>query len=76
MQLFNAHYRVQIGKMSSDILKGQIYDLDGSNKRPIGLIAPPFKINFLATENLPKMKLKSVRILQKIIHLASGCHIW
>ena len=21
------------------------------NKRPIGLIAPPFKINFLATEN-------------------------
>ena len=46
------------------------------NKRPIGLLAPPFKINFLATENLPKMKLKSVRILQKIIHLASGCHIW
>ena len=46
------------------------------NKRPIGLIAPPFKINFLATETWPKMKLKSVRILQKIIHLASGCHIW
>ena len=45
-------------------------------KRPIGLIAPPFKINFLATETWPKMKLKSVRILQKIIHLASGCHIW
>ena len=22
-----------------------------TNKRPIGLIAPPFKINFLATEN-------------------------
>ena len=32
--------------------------------------------NFLATENLPKMKLKSVRILLKIIHLASGSHIW
>ena len=25
------------------------------NKRPVGLIAPPFKINFLATKNLPKM---------------------
>ena len=46
------------------------------NKRPIGLIAPPFKIYFLATENWAKMKLKLVCILQKIIHLASGCHIW
>ena len=35
------------------------------NKRPVGLIAPPFKINFLATENWPKMKLKSVQILLK-----------
>ena len=34
------------------------------------------KINFLVTENWPKMKLKSVRILLKIIHLASGSHIW
>ena len=25
------------------------------NKRPIGLIAPPFIIDFLATENLPKV---------------------
>ena len=47
-----------------------------SDKRPVGLIATPFKINFLATENWPKMKLKSVRILRKIIHLASGSHIW
>ena len=29
------------------------------DKRHVGLIAPPFKINFLATENLPKMKLKT-----------------
>ena len=33
-------------------------------------------INFLATENWPKMKLKFVRILLKIIHLVSGSHIW
>ena len=50
--------------------------MQNRNKRPIGLIAPPFKINFLATENWPKIKLKSVRILRKIIHLASGSHIW
>ena len=37
--------------------------------RHIGLIAPPFHINLLATENRPKMKLKSVQILLKIIHL-------
>ena len=46
------------------------------HKRPVSLTAPPFKINFLATENWPKMKLKSVWILWKIIHLASGSHIW
>ena len=46
------------------------------NKRHFGLIAPPFKISFLATEYLPKMKLKSVLILLKIIHPASSCHIW
>ena len=45
---------------------------NSQDKRPVGLIAPPFKINFLATENWSKMKLKSVRILLKIIHLASG----
>ena len=41
-----------------------------------GLIAPPFKINFLATENWPKIKLRSDQILLIIIHLASGSHIW
>ena len=60
----------------SNEARQQLIDILNQNKRPIGLIAPPFKINFLATENLTKMKLKSVRILQKIIHLASGCHIW
>ena len=29
------------------------------NKRHPGLIAPPFIIGFLATENLPKVKLDS-----------------
>ena len=57
-------------------LKEKPEDTRYINKRPIGLIAPPFKINFLATENWPKMRLKSVRILRKIIHLASGSHIW
>ena len=36
------------------------------NKRPTGLIAPPFIIGFLDTENLPK-----VQTLLKITHLAS-----
>ena len=36
------------------------------NKRPTGLIAPPFIIGFLDTENLPKVKT-----LLKITHLAS-----
>ena len=36
------------------------------NKRPTGLIAPPFIIGFLNTENLPKVKT-----LLKITHLAS-----
>ena len=44
-------------------------------KRPVGLIAPPFIISLLTTENLLKCKLdqveKSVLILLKIIHLAS-----
>ena len=57
-----------------DIPKTSIYNITGCklNKRHVGLIAPPFKINFLATENWKK----SVRILLKIIHLASGSHIW
>ena len=38
-----------------------------SNKRALGQIAPPFKISFL---------IGSVRILLKIIHLASSSHIW
>ena len=32
------------------------------NKRPVGLIAPPFTIGFLATENLPKVKLGQVEV--------------
>ena len=47
-----------------------------SNKRALGQIAPPFKISFLITENWPQMKYKSLRILLKIIHLASSSHIW
>ena len=46
------------------------------NKRPIGLIAPPFKIKFLATENWPKWNWSRFVYCKKIIHLASGCHIW
>ena len=45
------------------------------SKSRVGLKAPPFKISFLATENWPKIKLKSVWILPKIIHLASSSHI-
>ena len=47
-----------------------------NNKMPLGLIAPPFKISFLATENFQKMKFKSVRILLNSIHLASISYIW
>ena len=36
------------------------------NKKPTGLIAPPFIIGFMVTENLPK-----VQTLLKITHLAS-----
>ena len=58
-----------------------------ANKRPVGLIAPPFIISFLATENWSghyftqciwkvdqnrnKVKFESVRTLLKITHLAS-----
>ena len=44
------------------------------NKRPVGQIAPPFIISFLATGNWPKIKLSKVEFVQtllKIIHLAS-----
>ena len=30
--------------------------------RPVGLIAPPFTIGFLATENLPKVKSGQVEV--------------
>ena len=30
------------------------------NKRPVGLITPPFKTSFLNTENWPKFKLDKV----------------
>ena len=33
-----------------------------NNKRPVGLIAPPFIIGFLATENLPKVKLGKIEV--------------
>ena len=32
------------------------------NKRPPGLIAPPFTIDFLTTDNLPKVKLGQVEV--------------
>ena len=32
------------------------------NKRHVGLIAPPFTIGFLATENLPTVKLGQVEV--------------
>ena len=41
---------------------------NNANKRPVSLIAPPFKINFL--------KIDQFRILLKINHRASGSHIW
>ena len=37
-------------------------DLKIINKRPPGLIAPPFTIGFLTTENLPKVKLGQVEV--------------
>ena len=43
-------------------MKGQFVSSSGLyfiNKRPPGLIAPPFIIGFLAAENLPKVKLDS-----------------
>ena len=44
------------------------------NKRPVGLIGLPFKISFLATENLPKVKLGQVAVGSNVAqntHLAS-----
>ena len=35
------------------------------NKRPPGLIAPPFTIGFLTTENLLKVKLGQVEVVSK-----------
>ena len=35
---------------------------NSKDKRPFGLIAPPFTIGFLATENLPKVKLGQVEV--------------
>ena len=36
------------------------------NNRPVSMIAPPFIIGFLATENLPKVKLVQVEISSNI----------
>ena len=44
-----------------------------SNKRPPGLIAPPFIIGFLATENLLKVSFKHC---SKSLKWALGSNIW
>ena len=53
--------------VQSQILKKNRSKYCFLNKRTVGLIAPAYIIDFLATENLPK----SVQTLLQITHLAS-----
>ena len=39
---------------------------DGERKKPLGLIAPPFIISFLATKKMPTVKLGQVVVSSNI----------
>ena len=47
------HYKqpVEVCMLVGDDRKKNPHPYNFRNKRPVGLIAPPFKINFLATKN-------------------------